>query len=60
MSIEGIAAQVLIIGAGAPTAVNSVLMAVEFDGDATYASETVFTSTVFSAITVSIVVGMVM
>lgn len=58
--IEGMMAQVLILGAAAPTAVNSVLMAIEFGGDDSYASETVFTSTIFSAITVAIVVGMVM
>lgn len=57
---EGVMAQVLIIGSAAPTAVNSVLLAIEFDGDASYASETVLTSTVLSAITVSIVVSLVM
>lgn len=60
LGIEGMMAQVLIIGAAAPTAVNSVLMAIEFGGDDTYASETVFTSTLFSVVTVAIVVGMVM
>lgn len=58
--LDGVIAQVLILGAAAPSAVNSVLLAVEFDGDATYASETVFLSTLFSAITVSIVVNLVM
>lgn len=57
---EGVMAQVLVLGAAAPTAVNSVLLALEFKGDATYASETVFTSTLFSALTVSVVVALVM
>lgn len=59
LGIEGVAAQVLILGAAAPSAVNSVLMAVEFKGDATYASETVFTSTLLSSVTVAVVVSLV-
>lgn len=51
--LDSLMARVLVIGAAGPTAVNSVLLAVEFDGDAAYASETVFTSTVLSAVTVT-------
>lgn len=54
--ITGEMAQVLIIGSAAPTAVNSVLLAIEFKGDAEYASETVFLTTLLSAITVSLVI----
>jgi predicted permease len=54
--ISGQMAQVLIIGAAAPTAVNSVLLAIEFKGDAEYASETVFLTTLLSAITVTVVI----
>jgi malate permease and related proteins len=60
LGIEGLMAQVLILGAAAPTAVNSVLLAIEFDGDASYASESVFTSTVLSALTVSGVIYLVL
>ena len=56
MGINGEMAQVLIIGSSAPTAVNSVLLAIEFKGDAQYASETVFLTTLLSTITVSIVI----
>lgn len=59
MGYDGILGQVLVIGAAAPTAVNSVLLAIEFDGDAPYASQTVLMSTLLSAITVSVVVSLV-
>lgn len=58
--ITGIMAQVLIIGAAAPTAVNSVLLAMEFDGDAEYASETVFLTTLLCSLTVTAVIYLVM
>lgn len=60
LGIDGVMAQVLIIGAAVPSAVNGVLLAIEFKGDATYASETVFMSTLFSSITVAVVVNLVM
>lgn len=56
----GTVAEVLIIGAAAPTAVNSVLLAIEFKGDAEYASETVFLTTLLSAITVALTIQIVM
>ena len=55
----GIIAQVLIIGAAAPTAVNSVILAMEFDGDADYASETVLLTTLLCAVTVTITIHLV-
>lgn len=58
--IEGTMAQVLIIGASAPTAVNSVLLAIEFDGDAAYASQTVFLTTLMSLVTVTATIMLVM
>ncbi len=54
--LSGIVAQVLIIGAAAPTAVNSVLLAMEFNGDAEYASESVFLTTLISLITVTLTI----
>lgn len=56
MNFDSIASSVLIIGAGTPIAVNSLFLAIEFDGDADYASQTVFISTLLSAITISIVI----
>lgn len=57
MNIDGIARDVLIIGAATPTAVNSVLLAIEFNGNSDYASQTVFTSTLLSSITLAIVIN---
>jgi hypothetical protein len=59
MGISGEIAQVLIIGAAAPTAINSVLLAIEFKGDSEYASETVFITTALSAVTITIVIAIV-
>ncbi len=56
----GTIAQVLILGAAAPSAVNSVLLAMEFNGDADYASETVFLSTLLSVITVTLTILIVL
>jgi predicted permease len=44
----------LILAAAAPTAINTLLLTVELDGDADSAAECVFWTTVFSAITVTI------
>ncbi|MGB3368782.1 MAG: AEC family transporter [Acidaminobacteraceae bacterium] len=57
MGIDGVARDVLVIGAATPTAVNSVLLAIEFDGNSNYASQTVFTSTIFSSVTIAIVIN---
>lgn len=51
-----IISQVLILGAATPSAVNSVLLALEFNGDADYASQTVFLTTLISVITVSLTI----
>ncbi len=54
--IDGIAAQVVLICSGAPTAINTVLLAIEFKNEPEYASQTVFFSTAFSALTIPIVI----
>lgn len=54
--ISGIVAKVLVISAAAPSAVNSVLWAIEFKGDAEFASQTVLVSTLMSAVTMTIVI----
>lgn len=59
LGVEGIAAQVMVIASAAPTAVNTVLMSIEFDNEPEFASQTVFSSTVFSAITMTLVIILV-
>lgn len=54
--LQGLMAQVLFIASAAPSAVNSLLLSIEFDSDPEYASQTVFISTVLSALTVSVVI----
>ena len=56
MGLEGITAQVLIIAMGAPTAVNVALTSMEYDNNPEFASQAVLTSTVFSAVTLTIVI----
>ncbi len=56
MGIDGIMGQVLFISSAVPTAVNTALMAVEFNNEPDFASQVVMTSTIFSAITLSIVI----
>ncbi|MDK2800798.1 MAG: malate permease [Clostridiales bacterium] len=59
LGLQGLIAQVMIISAAAPTAVNTVLMAIEFDNEPDFASQTVFSATVFSAVTVTMVIYLV-
>ncbi len=49
----------LIIGAAAPTAVNTLILTVELDGDADLAGDVVFWTTVFSGVTVAGVIAVV-
>lgn len=58
--INGILAQVLIIGAAFPTAINSVILSIQFKGDHHYASQTVFTSTLLSSLTVTVIISLVL
>lgn len=60
MQMDTITTQVLVIGAGTPTAVNSLFLAIEFGGDAEYASETIFLSTIMSAFTISVLIYLIM
>lgn len=57
LGIHGVAGQVIVICAGAPCAVNTVLLSIEFKGDANFASQTVLLSTVLSAITMPLVIS---
>lgn len=55
LGIHGILAQSLILGVSTPTAVNTAIIAKEFDNEPDYASQMVFTSTLLSAFSISIV-----
>jgi predicted permease len=51
--VDGAMAQVLMISSAVPTAVNSALIAVEFDNEPDFASQVVLTTTLLSAVTVT-------
>jgi predicted permease len=57
--IHGVVAQVMVICAAAPSAVNTVLLAIEYQSDPEFASQTVFLSTLLSALTMPIVIALV-
>ena len=52
---EGVTAAVLILGAGAPAAVNTALLAHEFGADSHFATAAVFYSTVLSLVTSAVI-----
>lgn len=56
MGIHGIVGQVLVICSAAPTAVNSMLLALEYKNEPDFASQAIFTSTIFSSVTVTFVI----
>jgi predicted permease len=56
---EGVAAQVLIVMGGLPTAINTFVLASEFDQDAELASRMVFWTTLLSAVTISVLLVLV-
>lgn len=59
LGVEGILAKSLIIGASTPTAVNTAIIAREFDNEPEYAAQMVFVSTILSAVTISAVMYIV-
>ena len=54
LGMEGLVRQVVIMQSATPTAVNSSLMAIEFDSDAEYVTSTIFFSTLFSSVTLTV------
>lgn len=52
LGIEGITAKALILSCAVPTSLSSVLLAVEYDNEAEFSSQAVFSSTMLSLITV--------
>ncbi|HZG58617.1 AEC family transporter [Paenibacillus sp.] len=59
LGYEGLLAQALVLSCAVPTSLSSVLLAVEFDNEPDFASQTVFASTVFSIFTVTLVIALV-
>jgi predicted permease len=56
MGLAGLARQVAIVQSGTPAAVTSALMAIEFDADAEYVTSAIFFSTLFSGVTLTILI----
>ncbi|MCQ6558760.1 AEC family transporter [Paenibacillus mendelii] len=56
LGFDGLLAQALILSSAVPTSLSSVLLAVEFDNEAEFSSQTVLVSTVLSIITVTLVI----
>lgn len=56
LGIHGMVARVLVIAMGAPTAVNVVISSIELENEPDFAAQAVFTSTLLSLITISIVI----
>jgi predicted permease len=59
LGIHGDLAPAIVVSTSFPTAVNSALLAMEFDNEPDFAAASVFYSTLFSAITVSVVIFIV-
>lgn len=55
---HGLLASALIVSSAVPTSLSSVLLAVEFDNEPEFASQTVFASTAVSTVTVAAVIAM--
>lgn len=56
LGLDGMIGQVCVIAAAAPTAVNVILLAIQYDSEPEFCSQTVFLTTIISAITVSLTV----
>lgn len=59
MGIHGVMAQALVLSCAVPTSLSSVLLAVEFDNEPEFASQAVFSSTLFSIFTVTLVIYLI-
>jgi predicted permease len=59
MGLNGLIAQALVLSCAVPTSLSSVLLAVEFDNEAEFASQAVFSSTVLSMFTVTFVIYLI-
>lgn len=59
LGFEGLLAQALVLSCAVPTSLSSVLLAVEFDNEPDFASQAVFSSTLFSILTVTVVIALI-
>ncbi|SCW31166.1 hypothetical protein SAMN04487970_1002145 [Paenibacillus tianmuensis] len=59
MGIEGLMAQALVLSCAVPTSLSSVLIAVEYDNEPEFSSQAVFSSTIFSIFTVTLVIYLI-
>ncbi len=58
LGVDKIVAAALIVSSAVPTSLSSVLLAVEFDNEPEFASQSVFLSTLLSIVTVTVVIFM--
>jgi predicted permease len=56
LDIHGLMAKALVLSSAVPTSLSSVLLAVEFDNEPEFASQAIFSSTIFSIFTVTLVI----
>ncbi|MGG1519579.1 AEC family transporter [Paenibacillus oryzisoli] len=56
LGLYGLTAKALILSCAVPTSLSSVLLAIEYENEAEFSSQAVFTSTLFSMITIPIVI----
>ncbi|KRF21378.1 AEC family transporter [Paenibacillus sp. Soil787] len=56
LGIDGITAKALILSCAVPTSLSSVLLAIEYENEAEFSSQAVFTSTLFSMFTIPVVI----
>lgn len=56
LGIDGVMAQALVLSCSVPTSLSSVLLAVEYDNEPEFSSQVVFSSTIFSIFTVTLVI----
>jgi predicted permease len=56
MTLDKLTIAALIVSSAVPTSLSSVLLAVEFDNEAEFASQSVFVSTLLSILTVTAVI----
>jgi len=59
LGIKGILAQALILGISTPSAVNTAMIAKEYDNEPEYAAQIVLVSTILSAVTISAVLFLI-
>ena len=56
LGIHGVTAEALVLSGAVPTSLSSMILAVEFDNEPEFASQVVFSSTIFSIVTVTLVI----